>query len=740
TVAVRIEGVRPEGVAVVWDGQTFEDRRILMTGGDDGTWKGRFPAVLEDGAYHVVAGDTRSERYQVRALPEPVVEQIELRVQPPEYTGRPARTVEAGDLEVVQATRVGLTARTSLEAKGGYVSFGSGRRVPLDPLPDEAGLGGEFTAMRSDTWAVHFESITYPGGATFKNATPLEYRLTVGEDQAPTVRVEQPPDGVTVERDAVVRVVYTAQDDFGLRAVRLHHGVGGFYGKPAVIARPAGAEVEGAVWEWDLSELTVSPGQTITYYLEAEDNRPDVPQTGRSKERRIVIAGEPGEPAEPPLGRQEEGATPGEPPEGTPADQSEREPAGERPSADRAGRGREERPEGSDEEGAETAEQDRFASLRDYVRRLREEMGEPTDGGTGGAEAAGERAGRPSAAQREAETAPPGAPSESAPQPRDAVAEPGERTADGEPAGEAERSSDGPSAPGEGPEQAGDRPEAGEAGRRSATEAGGPEGRSATGDGQGSATEPALPEGQGAEGGASGERGAGGAGAAPDGRTGAGAGASGRSEGGAAEGDAGEAAGEAGGRSGAASGGQLGAPGSAAGGAAGQGSDGAGQTGQAGPGGTRDGRPGGAGAGAGGQGVQQLPPPGPRETALGDEGMSAAVEELERMLEQNELPNALLDELGMEREDLRELIGRFRERAAEGRDSAESDRARALREPEGRVLPGAAAAADEMALRDALPAGEPDRLRSRFEGADEQLSTRYQEVVNQYYKALSEEP
>ncbi|MFO7955691.1 MAG: hypothetical protein R6X33_01165 [Candidatus Brocadiia bacterium] len=88
TVAVRIEGVRPEGVAVVWDGQTFEDRRILMTGGDDGTWKGRFPAVLEDGAYHVVAGDTRSERYQVRALPEPVVEQIELRVQPPEYVSR----------------------------------------------------------------------------------------------------------------------------------------------------------------------------------------------------------------------------------------------------------------------------------------------------------------------------------------------------------------------------------------------------------------------------------------------------------------------------------------------------------------------------------------------------------------------------------------------------------------------------------------------------------------------------
>lgn len=745
TVTVRIEGMRPEGVAVVWDGQSFEDRRVLLSEGEGGAWQGRFPAVLEDGAYYVVAGDTRSERYEVRALPRPVVERIELRLQPPGYTGLPATTVEAGDLEVVQGTRIGLTVRTSLAAAKGHVSFGSGRRVPLDPLPGETGLGGAFTAMRSDTWAVHFESITYPGGATFRNATPLEYRLTVGEDEAPTVRVEQPPDGVTVERDAVVRVVYTAQDDFGLRAVRLHHGVGGFYGKPAVIAQPAGPVLEGAVWEWDLSELTLSPGQTITYYLEAQDNRPDVPQTGRSEERRIVIAGQP----EPPLSRQEEGATAHEPPERRPADQSERESAGERPSADRAGRGQEERTEGIDEEGAETAEQDRFETLRDYVRRLREEMGEPTDGGAGAPEAARDRAGRPSPAQREAETAPPGAASDSALQPRDAVAEPGERTAVGEAGGEAERSSDGPSAPGEGTEQAGARSEEGGGDQSSVTESGGTEGRSGNGQGQGAETGQPSPEGRsgergepgrGVEGDASRERGAGGAGAAPDGRTGAGAGAAGRTEGRTAEGVAGEAAGEAGSRSGAAPGGQAGAPGSAAGGAAGQGADGSGQTGQAGPGGTRSGRPGGAAAGAGGQGVQQLPPPGPPETALGDEGMSAAVEELERMLEQDELPNALLDELGMDREDLRELIKRFRERAAEGPDGAESDGARALGEPEGRVLPGAAAAADEMALRDALPAGEPDRLRSRFEGADEQLSTRYQEVVNQYYKALSEEP
>jgi len=679
-VTVRIDGVRPEGVAAVWDGQLFKDRRILLTEGEHGTWKGRFPAILEDGGYHIAAGDTRSERYEVRALPRPVVEQVELRVEPPQYTGLPPRTLPAGDLEIVQGTSIGMTARTSLAPATGHVAFGSGRRLPLDPVPGTRELIGEFRPMRSDTWAVHFETVRYPGGATFKNGTPLEYSLTVNEDEAPTVRMEAPPDGLAVEPDAVVRLVYTAQDDFGLSEIRLHHGAGGFYGTPAVIAQPRARKLDNAVWEWDLSELTLSPGQTIAYYLEAEDNRRDVPQKGRSQERHIVVAPEPGRSPEPPPARQEaEPETADEPPRPASAEDTE-------PGRDAQTR---QPPESTEEEGRRTAEENNFQTLRDYVRRLREELGMRPRHTDGPSEPAREVAGDRLPFDRQAQRAPEGRAADGAPEegrPRERPAGPGRREETGE-----------PTAP---------RRE-GNAGQRQGAETSGQCGGECTGTGQGAVA---------------GEQGTG-TGAAPGGGAGA--------QEGAGEGPAQ--------RTGEPAAGRAAASGSGSGRAAGQGAQGTGQAGRARGSATQSGGRAGASAGTGGQGVQQLPAPGPRENSLSDSGMSEAVNELERRLEADELPSGLLDELGMKRQDLRSLIERFKQRAAPREPSA-VEQTRTMREPEGRILRGASAATEGMALRDAVQAAPPDELRSRFEGADEQLSTRYREVVDQYYKALSEEP
>ena len=50
------------------------------------------------------------------------------------------------------------------------------------------------------------------------------------------------------------------------------------------------------------------------------------------------------------------------------------------------------------------------------------------------------------------------------------------------------------------------------------------------------------------------------------------------------------------------------------------------------------------------------------------------------------------------------------------------------------------AAAEEMVAKDALPTKQrKDTLRSRFEGAGERLSPRYRDLVDRYYKVLSEE-
>ncbi len=291
TLRVRVGGVGAETVYAVWSGSSFEDRRLLLERREGGLWRTTFPPVLEDGAYHVVAGDTRSERFVVRALPRPVVEEVRLELRPPAYTGLFARTVEGGSVEALRGTEVTLRAGTTLPPAEGHIRFGSGREVPLRPFADEKALTGQFEVARSDVYSIHFQSVAYPGGAVFRNESPIEHTITSLQDQPPTVALHAPPDGVEMDPQQAARIVYSAADDFGLGRVRLHYRVNRFVRPAVTLAEPRVRELERAEHLWDLSELLLRPGQTITYRMEVADNRPPVPQTASSEERRIVIPG-----------------------------------------------------------------------------------------------------------------------------------------------------------------------------------------------------------------------------------------------------------------------------------------------------------------------------------------------------------------------------------------------------------------------------------------------------------------
>ncbi|MHC4788490.1 MAG: hypothetical protein ACYS8K_04700, partial [Planctomycetota bacterium] len=118
---VRIEGVRPQSVYAVWNGTTFADRRILLTEREGGRWEGGFPPILEPGGYHVVAGDTRSDRFGITVLPQPAVERLELALTPPAYTGLPVRTVSDGNVQVVTGTVIAVRAATNLPPRIGHL-------------------------------------------------------------------------------------------------------------------------------------------------------------------------------------------------------------------------------------------------------------------------------------------------------------------------------------------------------------------------------------------------------------------------------------------------------------------------------------------------------------------------------------------------------------------------------------------------------------------------------------------
>ncbi|MDP6438401.1 MAG: hypothetical protein QGH74_02090 [Candidatus Brocadiia bacterium] len=304
-VRARIGGLRarrvtPERVALLWDGRTFSDRTVVLSEGKDGWWGAELPAVLEGGAYRVVAGDARSESYRIDVIPRPAVTAVQCRLIPPAYTGLPMRTIDDGNLDVPAGTRVELTATTSLPARVGYLEMASGRRIWMKSLAPSSALSAEFEATRSDSCQILFETIRYdrtpdPLVFSFRNEAPVTYRIVCRADGAPEARILEPANVLRVEPGAILEVTYEAGDDYGLAALALRYKVDGGRGGRIPLPVEAGAcKAEGSL-RWELEGLNLRAGNVVEYHVEATDNWPDGPHVGASMPPHRLLVG-PGEP------------------------------------------------------------------------------------------------------------------------------------------------------------------------------------------------------------------------------------------------------------------------------------------------------------------------------------------------------------------------------------------------------------------------------------------------------------
>ena len=148
-----------------------------------------------------------------------------------------------------------------------------------------------------------------------------------------------------------------------------------------------------------------------------------------------------------------------------------------------------------------------------------------------------------------------------------------------------------------------------------------------------------------------------------------------------------------------------------------------------------------AGGGGAGTGVKSLPlvaEPAPH-TVPPLKDLDAAVENLSQMLDEDRVPERVFKDLGMNREQLRQFIEDYRRKRAEMPQQPGEPPAPLGEEP-GRLIQGAPVASPGVQVKDTRQAPTTsDTLHSRFEGAADHLSSRYRDLVNQYYKALSEE-
>jgi collagen type III alpha len=266
----------------------------FVINGDNGA------GILQDMTYRVVAGDDSSRDYKIHVIQPPAATIDSIRLDYPEYTRLGTSTQATGAIDALEGTRVTLHATANMPLRSASVQFfddeSASKRAEEVPVHIESGnkLVAEWTLqMRSDGTYAHFYRIfcTSVGGESER--APSLYSVEIRADRPPEIVLLDPKTDLELPANAELPLLFEARDpDFALTYINLKIEKDG--------ASVIGPEIYDGhdhpdqhlkkSYKWSLKEYHFRPKETITYWLEAQDNRkPLANTTGTSPRLRIRI-------------------------------------------------------------------------------------------------------------------------------------------------------------------------------------------------------------------------------------------------------------------------------------------------------------------------------------------------------------------------------------------------------------------------------------------------------------------
>ena len=304
-VTVDLRGEIPAKVELVYStlDRSLVDERIPLRRADE-TLK-RFAGVLAgpegDGllqglTYHIEAGDAVSPPYRIDVIQPPSVSVEQIHYAYPDYMElRPERR-ESPVIDVWEGSRLTFSASTNIPVQRAWIEFSDTESFPLNPEPlpmdieDGTRLSVEWQAMiRDEGMTPRFYRIRCRTEAGATDPTPAVYPVEIHPDQKPQIEAVYPTADIERPANAIVPLLLRAADpDFRLTRVTLRSRHGNVDLSDRVLWRGGdrSAEVE---HDLRLEDLGLKPGDVLTWWGEARDNRVIESPTRRLKDNNVSI-------------------------------------------------------------------------------------------------------------------------------------------------------------------------------------------------------------------------------------------------------------------------------------------------------------------------------------------------------------------------------------------------------------------------------------------------------------------
>lgn len=229
------------------------------------------------------------QQEHLQASREPITGDIELTYRYPAYTHRADRVVANtnGEITAPLGTEVALRTRSDRPVERASLIVGESASAVALEVGAGRELSGTIALTGPGTYRFRFETHR---GKVVAEGPPIPIAIEV--DAAPTVELLEPLADVEVDANASVKLAFEAEDDFGIASVALLYKLPGAPTPQRIVLQreddpPRRMSGEHA---FELAPLGLMAGDSVAYYLEAEDgDLMSGPKTGVTPTRFIKI-------------------------------------------------------------------------------------------------------------------------------------------------------------------------------------------------------------------------------------------------------------------------------------------------------------------------------------------------------------------------------------------------------------------------------------------------------------------
>ncbi len=271
-ISARIDGFDGDDVLLLTsrDGGGVWQQTTMTPGSSPGVYESYLFDLSHAVDYYVDGAHQQTGTYRIEVANIPAISEIGLRYHFPEYTMLAPETSQgSGDIAALHGTRVEVLIEPTIDIPGGALLLEDGARIELVKNHSREWIG-ELTVERDSGYRVELQRAS--GIAVDASS---EYRITALDDEYPGVSILSPgrDTKVSMIEEPVMKV--RATDDLGIAKLELVLSVNGAPERRVTLTQADAQtdddrqlDAEHVIY---LEDLNLSPGDLISYYVQAED-------------------------------------------------------------------------------------------------------------------------------------------------------------------------------------------------------------------------------------------------------------------------------------------------------------------------------------------------------------------------------------------------------------------------------------------------------------------------------------